>query len=170
MRPGIKWFAFACVVASGASTASQPIPADAAAPPPGATTGLSGFATIERVPPSPFPDRLPPPENRPRDEAGYYARMAGISDAEARRRIAEQQAAMPAFEKLLGTLRQREAGNFTDARMVHTPDWAYVFYFLREPERTLAKYTRNPHFRAARARYDQATLQTIAEPWIRRFA
>lgn len=139
-------------------------------PPRGATLGAEGFATIEQAPPSPFPDRLPPPEDRPRDEAGYYAQLAGISDSEARRRIAEQQAARPEFERLLGTLRAREKGNFTDARMIHRPDWAYVFYFKRAPGPTLARYTRNPHFKAAAARHSQDELRAIAAPWLERLS
>jgi hypothetical protein len=146
------------------------VAAFAAAAPGGASLGPGGFATIELAPPSPFPDRLPPPENRPKDETGYYARLAGISDAEARVRLAEQQASRPEFERLLGRLRALEKGNFTDARMVHTPDWAYVFYFKRAPGPTLAKYTRNPHFRAAQARYSRDELRAIAEPWIERLA
>jgi hypothetical protein len=138
--------------------------------PRGATLDADGFATIEQAPPSPFPDRLPPPENRPKDEAGYYAQLAGIGHAEARRRMAEQQAARPEFERLLGTLRAREKGNFTEARMIHRPDWAYVFYFKRAPGPTLARYTRNPHFRAAPARYSRDELRAIAAPWIERLA
>src|SRR5688572_25607405 len=82
----------------------------------GAKIEASGFATIASVPASLFPDRLPPPDVRPKDERGYYAQLAGISDAEAAKRLREQQASRPAFEKLLATLRRREAGNFTDAR------------------------------------------------------
>ena len=141
----------------------------AVAVPSGGTIDTSGFATIEQVPPSPFPDKLPPPEDRPKDEQGFYARMAGISDAEARKRVAEQAAARPEFERVLRMLRQREASNFTDARVVHKPDWAYVFYFKRDPERTLARYTRKPHFKAAQARYSDAELQAIAKPWVDRF-
>jgi hypothetical protein len=83
--------------------------------------------------------------------------------------MAEQHAARPEFEKLLETLRAREAGNFTEARMIHKPDWAFVFYFKRDPERTLARYTRNPHFKAAEARYSREELQSIAKPWVDRF-
>lgn len=133
-----------------------------------ATVGPSGFATVRQAPPSPFPERPPPAENRPRSEAGYYAQLAGTSESEARRRLAEQQSARPRFERLLGTLRAREKGNFTDARMIHRPDWAYVFYFRRDPERTLARYTRDPHFKAALARYGQAELEAIGRPWIER--
>lgn len=137
--------------------------------PPGASIDASGFATIREVPPSPFPIEPPPPENRPRNEAGYYAQMAGTSEAEAQKRLAEQRAARPEFEKLLGVLRQREAGNFTEPRLVHKPDWAYVFHFKRDPQQTLSKYTRNPRFKAAQARYSRAELQAIAQPWVERF-
>jgi hypothetical protein len=54
--------------------------------------------------------------------------------------------------------------------MVHRPDWAYVFYFKRAPRPTLAKYTRNPHFQAALARYTQDELKAIAQPWIERLS
>ena len=83
--------------------------------------------------------------------------------------MTEQEASRPQFERLLRTLRAREAGNFTDARMVHTPDWAYEFYFKRDPARTLAKYTRYPHFKAGLARYSTAELDAIAKPWVARF-
>ena len=136
--------------------------------PPAATIGPSGFATVEQAAPSPLPDAAPPAENRPKDERGFYAQMAGISDAEAAKRMAEQQRARPQFEKLLSTLRKRETGNFTDARMIHKPDWAYVFYFKRDPERTLAKYTRYPHFKAGQAKYSTAELREIAKPWVER--
>ena len=66
-------------------------------------------------------------------------------------------------------MRKREAGNFTDARVVHKPDWAFVFYFKRNPERTLAKYVRRPHFKAGQARYSRAELEAIAKPWVDRF-
>jgi hypothetical protein len=157
-------FALAALAALAGGTA------DAAALPPDARLEPSGFATIETAPPSPFPDRPPPSENRPKDEAGYYARLAGISDTEAAERLAEQRAARPQFERLLRTLRAREKGNFTDARMVHSPDWAYVFFFKRAPGATLARYSRNPHFRAAAARYSQDELRAIAAPWIERFS
>jgi hypothetical protein len=144
-----------------AATAALPLP-------PAATIGPSGFATVEQAPPSPLPDAAPPAENRPKGERGFYAQMAGISDSEAAKRVAEQQRSRPQFERLLATLRKREAGNFTDARMIHKPDWAYVFYFKRDPGRTLAKYTRYPHFKAEQARYSTAELREIAKPWVER--
>ena len=129
----------------------------------------SGFASVWQVPPSPLPDKPPPAENRPKDERGFYAQMADISDAEAAKRIREQHSTRPQFEKLLATLRKREPGNFTDARLIHKPDWAYVLYFKRDPERTLAKYIKHPHFKAGLARYSTQELQAIAKPWVERF-
>ncbi|MEO5972643.1 MAG: hypothetical protein ABIP91_04690 [Sphingomicrobium sp.] len=55
--------------------------------PTGARIEPSGFATVEQAPPSPVP-AMQPDANRPRDECGYYARLAGISDAEAADRLA----------------------------------------------------------------------------------
>jgi hypothetical protein len=150
--------------------ASSAMIAAAAFVPTGAKIEASGFASVEFAPVSPFPDTLPPADGRPQDERGFYAQLAGISDAEAARRMREQHASRPAFEKLLATLRKREAGNFTGARIVHKPDWAYVLYFKRDPERTLAKYVKRPHFKAGQARYSTQELRAIAKPWVDRFA
>jgi hypothetical protein len=163
MKQHVRLIALATLTASG--------PPAAAAPglPVAATFEASGFATIREVPPSPFPDEPPASENRPRSSTSYYARMAGIGEAEARKRLIEQRAARPEFTRLLGILRAREAGNFTESRIVHRPNWAYVFYFKRDPQRTLARYTSNPHFQAAQGRHSQPELQAIAGPWAERF-
>ncbi|HEX9933164.1 MAG TPA: hypothetical protein VGB08_10015 [Allosphingosinicella sp.] len=52
---------------------------------------------------------------------------------------------------------------------MHEPDWAYVFYFKRDRERTLARYTSNPRFRAAPARYTRGELEALIRPWTERF-
>jgi hypothetical protein len=137
--------------------------------PTGAVVERSGFATILQAPSPAYPDAPPPAENRPASEAGWYAESQGISEQEAARRQREQQALRPQVERLLRVLRAKEAGNFTAPRMVHSPDWAHVFYFKRDPEATLAKYTSNPRFKAALARYTQAELDALAKPWIERF-
>ncbi len=136
--------------------------------PTGAKIEPSGFATIETASPAPVTPN-PPATDRPKDERSYYARLANVSETEAAKRLAEQEKSRPQFERLLRTLRAREAGNFTDARMIHTPDWAYVFYFKRDPERTLARHTRYPHFKAGQARFSTAELDAIAKPWVTRF-
>ncbi|HEY0165166.1 MAG TPA: hypothetical protein VGB39_07310 [Sphingomicrobium sp.] len=136
--------------------------------PKGAKIEGSGFATIERAPPVAYPDEPPPAENWPGEER-WYAQVHGLSAAEVRRRHREQQALRPEFERLIGLLRVREAGNFTAPRIVQKPHWAFVLYFRRDPERTLAKYTRHPRIMAALARYSPEQLTTLARPWIDRF-
>ncbi len=136
--------------------------------PTGATIEPSGHATVLNAPPSPT-------KNVERYRGGvvsqedWYAKENGISLAEAKKRMAEQQAAFPAYERLLGTLRAKEKGNFTAPRMIHQPDWAYVFYFKRDPAATLARYTANPHFKAAQARYTREELDALVKPWVERF-
>ena len=130
----------------------------------------SGFATILQAPSPAYPQDPPPPENRPiGGEAAWYARDRNITEAEARKRLTEQQALQPELERLLATLRKEEAGNFTAPRMVHAPDWAYELYFKHEPAATLARHTRNPRFKAALARYSRAELDALIQPWAARF-
>ena len=138
-----------------------------AAAPMGARIESSGFATIETAPFTPAGKRKP--DNRPEGEAGFYALDNGISQAEAMRRIDAQNAMRPEFERLLATLRAKENGNFTSARMIHKPDWAYEIYFKRDAAKSLAKYTKNPRFKAATARYSLKELEALAKPWTDRF-
>ena len=137
--------------------------------PRGAIVAPSGYATVLHAPSPPYPIAPPPPDDRPVSEAGWYARSQGISEDEAKKRLLEQEALSPEFQRLLATLRKREAGNFTAPRMVHAPDWSYVFYFKREPAATLAKYSDHPRFRAALAKYTQDELDALIQPWARRF-
>lgn len=160
------WFAALAVIATAGGAASQALVQFV---PTGAKIEPSGFATIERAPPVPYPDEPPPSENRPHSQAAWYARDLGISIEEAEARQREQQALQPEFERLIALLRVREPGNFTAPRIVHKPDWAYVLYFKRNPERTLAKYASHPRFKAALARYSQEELEAIAKPWVDRF-
>ena len=157
--------ALAACTASSAETAEQEAAVDAVEPA-GVIVEPSGFWSIESAPDSPLG---PPLARGPDSELTYYAQLAGVSNAEADKRLKEQEAARPEFERLLAILRSKERGNFTDARMVHRPDWAFVFYFKRDPEATLAKYARHPHFRAARARYTTAELEALSKPWMDRF-
>ena len=138
--------------------------------PTGAMIERSGFATILRAPHAPYPEDPPASQFQPRGEDAWYARDNGISIDVASKRRAEQGRIMPEFERLTATLRHREAGNYTSARMVHQPDWAYELYFKRDPEATLAKYTRNPRFVAKLARYSRAELEAILKPWADRFS
>ncbi|HXG82080.1 MAG TPA: hypothetical protein VNJ05_09795, partial [Sphingomicrobium sp.] len=138
--------------------------------PTGARIEPSGFATVTSVP---VPDYRKIVKKQPQfqgAEAEWYARDQKISVAEARKRQDEQNALRPRFEKLMAELRAKEAGNYTDARVVHQPDWAYVLFFKRDPETTLAKYVRHPRFKAALAPYTREELDALIKPWAERFA
>ena len=156
-------------IAERKQTAAPPLPAPAPVPT-GATLEPSGLATILRAPSPAYPDQPPPAENRPTSEAGWYASSFGISIEEAETRRREQAATRPEMTRVLAQVRAREPGNFTAVRLVHEPDWAYVFYFKRDPQATLARYSRHPRLQAAQARYTQAELDAMARPWIERFA
>ena len=158
-------------MAVGSAALAQPAArmADQEFRPTGARIEPSGFATVLTVP---VPDYQRLMERAPRfqgAEAEWYARDQKISVAEATKRYKEQQAIRPELERLLATLRTKEAGNFTAPRMIHYPDWAYVFYFKRDPDATLARHSRNPRFKAARARYTQEELDALIKPWVERF-
>lgn len=134
--------------------------------PEGARVEPSGFLTVEQAPASP---PGPPLARGPENELTFYAQLAGVSNAEAAKRLKEQEATRPEFERLLAQLRSRERGNFTEAELVHRPDWAYLLYFKHEPDKTLARYTSNPRFQARAARYTEEELRALSRPWIERF-
>jgi hypothetical protein len=126
----------------------------------------SGFWTIERAPNSPAAAATP---LRPSGKT-IYAEIAGVSNEEAEKRLREQDAMRPEFERLMAKLRAREQGNYTDVELIHRPDWAYLIYFKHAPRSTLAKYTKNPRFQARSAPYTQAELKKLIEPWINRLS
>jgi hypothetical protein len=134
--------------------------------PTGARIEPSGFATIERAPSAPG---VRTPREPHLSEAGWYARDVGISEAEAAKRQREHEAIRPELDRLVAELRRMEAGNFTAPRMVHKPDRAFELYFKRDPAATLARYTSNPRFRPALARYTREELEALVKPWTQRF-
>jgi hypothetical protein len=156
--------------AAAESAQPQPVTIQYPVLPKGATmVGTTPFATILSAPPSPTGDIEP---NRPSYRTMYewYAQEEGLTLEEATKRLSEQQAMMPAFDRLQERLRSSEPDNYVSARLVHQPDWAYVLYFKRDPEATLRKYSVNPRFRAARAAYTEAELRAIVDPWAKRLA
>jgi hypothetical protein len=139
-----------------------------APPPTGAIVETSGNWTITAAPDSPPPPPEPP---RPTSELSYYAELAGVSNEEAARRIKEQEAFRPEFDRLTARLRREERGNFLSAELVHRPDWAFLLYFRRDPETTLARYTRNPRVQARQGgAYTQSELQAVTRPWVDRLS
>ncbi len=153
------------VAAAGTGSPAQSPPAPMQLPV-GAQAERTGFWTILTAPDSPPGAREP--ARGYNNELTFYAQLAGVSNAEAAKRMKAQEATRPEFERLMRTLRTKERGNYTDAELVHRPDWAYRIYFKRNPAATLAKYTRNPRFQARSARYTSAELERLTKPWINR--
>ena len=154
------WLVAACSASSATSNVqSAPVPV-------GVTTGASGFWTIDRAPDSQAPPRVQPPEQT----LTIYAQIAGVSNEEAEKRVRAQEKIRPEFERLMATLRSKERGNYTEAELIHRPDWAYLLYFKRNPEGTLAKYTKNARFQARSAPYTESELKKLIQPWIDRLS
>lgn len=151
--------------ASASPAVARP-PAD---PPRGAVIGRDGFATIRTVPNSSTADVRARAPSLGSPEA-YYARDNGLSIDEARRRLGEQWALRPVFERLEERLRRLEPDNYISARVNHHPDWHYVLFFKRDPQATLRRYSVNPRFKAASAKFSLAEAQALASVWGQRFA
>ncbi|HEX6219166.1 MAG TPA: hypothetical protein VFZ35_07825 [Sphingomicrobium sp.] len=153
--------AVAALAAAGAAVQATP----PSLLPTGAKIEASGYWTIASAPDSP---PGPPLKRGPQSEKTFYAELAGVSNAEAQRRLEAQEKLRPEFERLMATIRTKERGNYTDVELIHRPDWAYLIYFKRQPAATLAKYTKNPRFQARSASYTEAELIRITKPWIDR--
>lgn len=161
MRNVVAWI----LLSAGCACSAPAEPPAQSTVPKGARVESSGFLTVEHAPPSPAGERS---RRGPENELTFYAQLAGVSNEEAAKRLKEQEATRPEFERLLAQLRSKERGNFTEAELVHRPDWAFLLYFKRDPQDTLAKYTRNPRFQARSSRYTEEELQELSAPWIDR--
>lgn len=136
--------------------------------PTGATIGAEGHATVLSVPSDSeaiAAARLPVRTS----ERGWYAEQHDLTEAEAQRRLEGQGKLQPEFQQLNARLRREQAGNFVGAMLRHQPDWAYVFYFKRNPDETLSRYTSEPKFEAAAAIYSEKDRERIVEPWVKRW-
>ncbi len=158
----MKRLTMVALLATATVAAAGPVPK-------GARVSASGFATIRVAPPSPTADvrSQRPTYNGPIE---FYAQEEGLTIAEARKRMSEQMAFQPVFERLEERLRRLEPDNYVSARINHKPDWHYVLFFKRDPEATLRRYSVNPRFKVARAAYTEAELKALAAPWLERFA
>lgn len=127
-----------------------------AAHPIGAVIGPAGHATIRDAPPAPFTPSEPgtPPPLTPEQLAAH---------AQFRRSADFQNAVMEEVQALADRLRTAERGNFVDLYFENEGEPHVVFRFLRDPEATLARYTRHRSFRAARARFTDAELRAAAD-------
>ena len=137
--------------------------------PTGARIEKSGFATILGASPSPTGDVV---SQRPTYDSPveWYAQEEGLTIAEAGKRLSEQWAFQPIFERLEERLRRLEPENYISARVNHRPDWSYTLYFKRDPEATLRRYSVNPRFKAAKGTITLAEAQAMTADWGQRFA
>ena len=155
------------LLASGAVAVAA---ASALAAPPGATIGPGGFGTILLAPPDPKAVEMAKPGSRPTGAEGHwYASQHGLTVAEAQARLAAQSRLQAEFQRLNARLRHEERGNYVGAMLRHEPDWAYVFFFKRAPEKTLARYASNSRFLAASAVYSEEDRERLIEPWRKRW-
>ena len=60
--------------------------------------------------------------------------------------------------KLQATLMEKEPDNFNEFRYAWEPEFQHIFSFKREPQKTLAKYTSNPHFKSEIRRHSLSYL------------
>lgn len=141
-------------------SATEPSPAKPE--PPSAVTGADDYATIIDAPPAPFTPaqadapRPPPPEQ----SAGrqQFTRTTRFQN-EVRQEV----------QALADTLRVRERGNFVDLYFENEGEPRVVFRFLRDPEGSLAKYTKHPRFFAESARYTERELRAAMDFMLRTF-
>ena len=156
---GLICAAAAAACACGKSTASDAAPLV----PRGATIEPSGFATILEVPPAPFAPATPGKPKPPTAEQ--------VAAQEQFRQVAEfQNSIRDEVDALHRKLDRLEKGNFVDLYFENEGEPHVVFRFLRDPEATLAKYTENPHFRAARADYTDEELAAALDFMMKTFA
>ena len=129
----------------------------------GAVIEPSGFLTILDAPPAPYaPAMLGAPQPLSAEQIAGHAEFARAGKF--------QNEVMDAVQALQTILRRRESGNFVDLYFENQGEPHVVFRFLRDPERTLAKYTKDPRFRAGKADYDNAELRATLERMMTAFA
>ncbi len=131
----------------------------------------STFATVLDAP----PDQAAIAAQRAEREARsmrrtWYGKEQGLSVKEGARAQAEQGRLALEFGTLRNRLPQLEPGNYVDSMLRHEPAWAYVFFFRRDPEATLRRYTRQPKFKAELAKYSAEDRERLIAPWMKRWA
>ena len=148
------------------AVAIPPLPV-APPPPTGARIEPSGFATILDAPHVPYPDAPPAPPGE--QETERLAREQGISVSHAERMMNPDPATMRAAIALDRRLEREARGNYVDVQIVRDPRPRYQFHFRRNGPETLARFTRDPRFRAVTGGVPAVELQPVMDEWMRRF-
>lgn len=164
----IRRLAAIAILAALAGCATRPHNAGAFLPLTGARIGADGMATIAKVPPTPFPDEPPPQPAPAMSLIETYARDNGISVAQAEAEINGDAEFQRVLADVTAKLRQDHPANFAGVRIVRDPRVAAEFSFKRDGAATLARYTRNPQFRAVDGGRSEAEMQQLADLWIKR--
>ena len=135
-------------------------------PPTGARIEASGYATILDAPHVPYPDA--PPALPGEQETERLARERSISVSHAERMMNPDAATMRAAMALDRRLEREARGNYVDVRIVRDPTPRYQFHFRRDGPETLARFTRDPRFRAVTGGVPPQELQPLVDEWLRR--
>ncbi|MEN3972908.1 hypothetical protein WJS89_09540 [Sphingomicrobium sp. XHP0235] len=165
----------ACAPSEGAvPPVVSPPPGEALLPMPeapvGATLSATGHATIMEAPfdPELVSAVAAPPVGGA--EEHWYGRAHGLSVEEAAARLEAQNAMSGKAAALAERLRREEKGNFLDWMLEHDPDWSYVYFFKRDPAKTLAKYTSETRFSARSGAFSQEERKALIAPWNKRWS
>ena len=133
--------------------------------------GTSTFATILNAPPDASAVATERAERQARlGRRSWYGQEQGLSEEQSRRARDEQGRLMLDFATLRNRLMREQSGNFVGAMLRHEPSWAYVFFFKRDPQATLRRYTSEPKFEAGLSLYSEADRKRIIEPWNKRWS
>jgi hypothetical protein len=144
-----------------ADSPAEPRPALAAAGPEtatirGARIEPSGYLTILSAPSAAYTPALPgEPQPLTRQQRSGHAQFARAGRF--------QNEVMDQVQALHRTLEAREKGNFVDLYFENEGEPHLVFRFLRDPEKTLARYTKDPRFKAMKADYGNAQLRAALD-------
>ncbi len=131
--------------------------------------GTSTFATVLDAPPDLAAIAAQRAERERTQPYNYYGKDQGLSPNEGAQAQAEQGRLALDFGTLRNRLPQLEPGNYVDSMLRHEPSWAYVFFFRRDAERTLRRYTKEPKFKAEVARFDSKDREWLIAPWTARW-
>ncbi len=131
--------------------------------------GTSTFATVLNAPPDAAAIAAQRAEREGPQPDHYYGEEQGLSPKQGAQAQAEQGRLAMAFGTLRNRLPQLEPGNYVDSMLRHDPAWAYVFFFRRDAEATLRRYTKEPKFEAEVARFDSKDRERLIAPWMRRW-
>jgi hypothetical protein len=161
------------ILAVALTACASPKPPAAVAPSPsalptGTERSASGFLTILKAPPPPFPAE-PPPEPQVVDD---FAKRVGSRDPAVRARAWEEvngSAAFQAESQRLGQLlHSQERDNFVQMRIVRDPNVAAEVWFKRDAAQTLARYTSDPLFRPRQGGLTLAEQESVSKLWSER--